>query len=76
VRLHHARDRVALRLGQIERAQREPDDRLYCYTDGAIETLNAADEEFGLDRLLAEIDRWRGLPLRAGLDRVAAAVRA
>jgi len=52
-----------------------PGDRLYCYTDGAIEALNAAEDEFGLDRLLAEIDRWRGLPLRAGLDRIAAAVR-
>jgi len=54
----------------------EPGDRLYCYTDGAIEALNAAEEEFGVGRLLAEIDRWRELPLRAGLDRVAAAVRA
>ena len=53
----------------------EPGDRLYCYTDGAIEALNGAEEEFGLDRLLAEIDRWRDLPLRAGLDRIAAAVR-
>ena len=51
-------------------------DRLYCYTDGAIEALNAAEEEFGLDRLLAEIDRWRGLPLRDGLDRIATAIRA
>ena len=54
----------------------EPGDRLYCYTDGAIEALNAAEEEFGLDRLLAEIERWRALPLRDGLDRIAAAVRA
>jgi PAS domain S-box-containing protein len=54
----------------------EPGDRLYCYTDGASEAVNAADEEFGLDRLLAEIERWRGLPLRDGLDRIAAAVRA
>ena len=54
----------------------EPGDRLYCYTDGAIEALNGAEEEFGLDRLLAEIDRWRDLPLRAGLDRIAASVRA
>ena len=38
--------------------------------------MNAAEDEFGLDRLLAEIERWRGLPLRAGLDRIAAAVRA
>jgi sigma-B regulation protein RsbU (phosphoserine phosphatase) len=54
----------------------EPGDRLYFYTDGAIEALNAAEEEFGHRRLLAEIDRWRGHPLRAGLDRIAAAVRA
>jgi len=54
----------------------EPGDRLYCYTDGATEALNAAEEEFGLNRLLAEIARWRGLPLRAGLDRIAATVRA
>jgi PAS domain S-box-containing protein len=53
----------------------EPGDRLYCYTDGAVEALNAAEEEFGLDRLLAEIERWRGLPLRVGLDRIAAAAR-
>ena len=54
----------------------EPGDRLYCYTDGAIEALNAADEEFGLDRLLAEIERWRELPLGEGLDRISAAFRA
>ncbi|MCU0223624.1 MAG: SpoIIE family protein phosphatase [Acidobacteria bacterium] len=53
-----------------------PGDRLYCYTDGAIEALGAAGEEFGLDRLLAEIARWRELPLRAGLDRIADTVRA
>ena len=53
----------------------QPGDRVYCYTDGAIEALNAAEDEFGVDRLLAEIDRWRGLPLRAGLDRIATAVR-
>lgn len=54
----------------------EPGDRLYCYTDGAIEALNAAEEEFGLDRLLAEIERWRELPLAEGLDRISAAFRA
>ena len=37
--------------------------------------MNAAEEEFGLDRLLAEIERWRDRPLRAGLDTIAAAVR-
>ncbi|MGE5200276.1 MAG: PP2C family protein-serine/threonine phosphatase [Rhodospirillaceae bacterium] len=54
----------------------EPGDRLYFYTDGAIEALDARGEEFGVARLVGEFDRWRGLPLRDGLDRVAAAVRA
>jgi len=38
--------------------------------------MNAGDEEFGHARLLEEFGRWRGLPLRDGLDRAAAAVRA
>jgi sigma-B regulation protein RsbU (phosphoserine phosphatase) len=54
----------------------EPGDRLYFYTDGAIEALNAGDEEFGHARLLAEFHRWRGRPLREGIDLVAASVRA
>jgi len=54
----------------------EPGDRLYFYTDGVIEALNGDEEEFGTARLLDEIARWRDHPLRAGLDRVAAAVRA
>lgn len=52
-----------------------PGDRLYFYTDGAIEALNATEEEFGLDRLLSELTRWRHLPLRAGLEQVASSVR-
>jgi sigma-B regulation protein RsbU (phosphoserine phosphatase) len=54
----------------------EPGDRLYFYTDGVIEASNGDEEEFGTARLLDEIARWRDHPLRAGLDRVAAAVRA
>jgi sigma-B regulation protein RsbU (phosphoserine phosphatase) len=54
----------------------EPGDRLYFYTDGAIEALDAGEEEFGITRLVEEFDRWRALPLQDGLDRVAAAVRA
>jgi len=50
----------------------EPGDRLYCYTDGAIEALNGAEEEFALTACSPRIDRWRDLPLRAGLDRIAA----
>jgi sigma-B regulation protein RsbU (phosphoserine phosphatase) len=54
----------------------EPGDRLYLYTDGAVEARNADDEEFGPARLLQEFRRWRDRPLREGLDLAAAAVRA
>jgi phosphoserine phosphatase RsbU/P len=53
----------------------EPGDRLYFYTDGASEALNAGGDEFGRARLLEAFGRWRDRPLRAGLDLVAAAVR-
>jgi sigma-B regulation protein RsbU (phosphoserine phosphatase) len=54
----------------------EPGDRLYFYTDGVIEALDASEDEFGHPRLLAEIARWGDQPLRAGLDGIVAAVRA
>jgi sigma-B regulation protein RsbU (phosphoserine phosphatase) len=53
----------------------EPGDRLYFYTDGAIEALDASEREFGYERLMAEIDRQRARPLRAGLDTIADLVR-
>lgn len=52
-----------------------PGDRLYFYTDGAAEALDASEVEFGRLRLMAEIDRTRDLPLREGLERLADAVR-
>jgi phosphoserine phosphatase RsbU/P len=52
-----------------------PGDRLYFYTDGVIEALDASEDEFGHPRLLAEIARWRDQPLKDGLDGIAAAVR-
>jgi phosphoserine phosphatase RsbU/P len=48
-----------------------PGDRLYFYTDGVIEALNASEQEFGHARLMTEIDRLRGHPLRQGLDVIA-----
>ena len=54
----------------------DPGDRLYFYTDGAIEALDADEEEFGHRRLLDAIARRRSLPLRAGLEALAADVRA
>jgi phosphoserine phosphatase RsbU/P len=71
-----------LPIGMIEGAQYEdeslllePGDRLYFYTDGAIEALNAHEEDFGQVRLLSEIARLRHRDLREGLDLIADAVR-
>jgi sigma-B regulation protein RsbU (phosphoserine phosphatase) len=58
-----------------ETAILQPGDRLYFYTDGVIEALDASEQEFGHARLVAELDRLRDRPLRAGLDLVAAVVR-
>ena len=71
-----------LPIGMIEGAQYEdeslllePGDRLYFYTDGVIEALNAHEEDFGQVRLLSEIARLRHRDLREGLDLIADAVR-
>lgn len=52
-----------------------PGDRLYLYTDGVIEALNAREEDFGQARLLSTIDALRGRDLREGLESLANAVR-
>jgi sigma-B regulation protein RsbU (phosphoserine phosphatase) len=71
-----------LPIGMIEHATYEdeiailqPGDRLYFYTDGVIEALDASEQEFGYERLIAEVNRQRDRPLRAGLDYVADLVR-
>jgi sigma-B regulation protein RsbU (phosphoserine phosphatase) len=51
-------------------------ERLYFFTDGVIEALNAHDAEYGHPRLLDALTRHRDLPLRAGLEAIAAEVRA
>jgi PAS domain S-box-containing protein len=53
----------------------QPGDRLYFYTDGVIEALDASEQVFGYARLMAAIDRQRDRPLREGLDVVADLVR-
>jgi sigma-B regulation protein RsbU (phosphoserine phosphatase) len=58
-----------------ETATLHPGDRLYFYTDGVIEARDASEQEFGYERLVAELDRLRDRPLSAGLDHVAAVVR-
>jgi sigma-B regulation protein RsbU (phosphoserine phosphatase) len=71
-----------LPIGMIEQATYDdeavvlhPGDRLYFYTDGVIEALDASEQEFGYDRLVAEVVRQRDRPLRAGLDTIADLVR-
>lgn len=49
----------------------EPGDRVYFYTDGVIEALDAAEQEFGHARLMTEIARLRNDPLQGGLDVIA-----
>jgi PAS domain S-box-containing protein len=67
-----------LPIGMIEHAAYDdeavilqPGDRLYFYTDGVIEALDASEQEFGYQRLVAALAQERGRPLRQGLERVA-----
>jgi phosphoserine phosphatase RsbU/P len=67
-----------LPIGMIEHAtfddeivHLETGDRLYFYTDGVIEALNASEQEFGHARLMTEIERLRDRPLQAGLEIIA-----
>jgi len=67
-----------LPIGKIENATFEDEtvilqqgDRLYFYTDGVVEALDASEQEFGSLRLMAEVDRLRDRPLREGIDHVA-----
>lgn len=53
----------------------EPGDRLYFYTDGVIEALNADEQDFGEERLLSKIAGLRSRSLREGLEALADAVR-
>jgi len=46
------------------------------YTDGAVEAMNAGQELYGFDRLLASIDAHRGLPASALLERLLADIDA
>lgn len=47
-------------------------DRLLLYTDGVVEAANAADEEFGLDRLEAVLAETAALELAAQADAILA----
>ena len=75
-------DGSGLPIGMIEHAQfedetaiLEPGDRLYFYTDGVTEALDAAEQEFGFARLIDELGRQSNRPLQPGLERITNAVR-
>ena len=51
-------------------------DLLALYTDGVIQAMNAAGDQFGVDRFCAELERGRELPLDRIRDNVLAAVTA
>ncbi len=74
---------AGLPIGMIEEASYEgsaltlaPGERLYFFTDGVIEAMNADDAEYGHPRLLDALARYRNLPLRAGLAAIVDDVRA
>jgi phosphoserine phosphatase RsbU/P len=67
-----------LPIGMIEQATYadetvvlQPGDRLYFYTDGVIEALNASEQEFGFTRLLEGVDRLRDRPLESAVGAIA-----
>jgi len=43
-------------------------DRLYLYSDGLTETMNAADDQFGTDRLASACGKREGVVLQGSLD--------
>jgi PAS domain S-box-containing protein len=45
-----------------------PGDRIYLYSDGITEAMNAAGDEFGTQRLLSQLGELQGLPLNPSLN--------
>ena len=51
-----------------------PGDRIYIHSDGLVEAMNAAEELFGADRMLATLQDARAQSLAASLDRLSQSV--
>ena len=45
-----------------------PGDRIYLYSDGITEAMNASGEEFGAQRLLSQLGELQSLPLNPSLN--------
>jgi len=43
-------------------------DRIYLYTDGITEAMNASGDEFGIQRLLSQLGELQSLPLDQSLN--------
>ncbi len=61
--------------GAVGAAALAPGDVLLLFTDGVIEAMNTAGEEFGERRLLEELEKNRRLPLPSLVQELSAAVR-
>jgi serine phosphatase RsbU (regulator of sigma subunit) len=59
----------------IQESQLFPGDILVLYTDGITESFNAAEEEFGEERLIESLRRNRGLGAQALLTAITDEVR-
>ena len=51
-----------------------PGDRIYLYSDGITEAMNASEEQFGVERLLLRLSEVRALPLKESLNALMASV--
>jgi len=51
-----------------------PGDRLYLYSDGVIEAMNADEEEFGGERLVSALEQGRGMPIGESISSLIHAV--
>ncbi|MBI2434738.1 MAG: SpoIIE family protein phosphatase [Candidatus Hydrogenedentes bacterium] len=58
-----------------QRIQLAAGDRLYLYSDGITDAMNASRELFGLDRLLGTLARQTAMPLEGGLQALLDALR-
>jgi phosphoserine phosphatase RsbU/P len=58
-----------------QHARLEDGDVLLLFTDGAIEAANAAGEQYGIERLCAELEAARGAPVAEIRDRLLASVQ-
>ena len=61
---------IGFQLGAYEEhlIQLGPGDRLYLYSDGLTEAMNASDEEFGKERLMSTLEESRKMSLQESLS--------